>query len=797
MIKTKKQMLIVIMSFVLIILLGTTTYAFFNYTKTGLDNTLRVGRINFISRQEQTISLTNAFPIDPDEEGIMDDDTKVGTLEIEIEGDTDYSDGVEYLISTTNTNVYTNEGNTVPISIDVTVDGLGTSNDNYFTARNSKNANIYKRLTGDVITGNQMLLVGYIKPNTTPGTAEGVNGSVTIKAYLDENRIAITDTYNPNGVTNNMATTSEWVNGRTVITTAEWRAMKTTGLSFQIKVEANAGIWVDEPFYEVMKRNAVVDNINSDYVNNTTPGIDFSKSSGNTNGKGLYTLSSTVNDAYPVMYYRGDVVNNNVLFANYCWQIVRTTDTGGIKMIYNGFPDTVVNGTETTHNCGGTRSIEGGLLSTISLKTTSGFYFADDYEVASVNGNVVSYKLKAGENGIEFFTITDNNAASNLPTIAANYPYTCRSASADATCTIIYKVMEYTSGTYVHYHSSMTNTFLGYSSYNVPANSLSDVGYMYNQRYEAINQTSTSGAYFGSNIEYGDFDNNGTNEYRLLNNGENTIVSGKDSYHHYSCDITSPNGVCAKIRYYFLDNYYIELENGEDIYDAIYKMTGNGTDEIKARPINQNYNLNVNDSVAKIFLENWFEENLTNVSNNSSTDYRKKIEDTTYCNDRRFKTSSEITGSSLYLSSFENSGWNPNGGNYTYNIAFSYADRWKNDWYSNHKLDLKCYNKTNQFRVDNTFAKLKYPIGLLTGDETVLLGISGSTSPITYLYNSSTYIFDPGLFMGHAALFNISANSSSLSSVNSTFSIRPVISLKEGTGISGGTGLPTDPYIIK
>ena len=195
MIKTKKQMLIVIMSFVLIILLGTTTYAFFNYTKTGLDNTLRVGRINFISRQEQTISLTNAFPIDPDEEGIMDDDTKVGTLEIEIEGDTDYSDGVEYLISTTNTNVYTNEGNTVPISIDVTVDGLGTSNDNYFTARNSKNANIYKRLTGDVITGNQMLLVGYIKPNTTPGTAEGVNGSVTIKAYLDENRIAITDTY--------------------------------------------------------------------------------------------------------------------------------------------------------------------------------------------------------------------------------------------------------------------------------------------------------------------------------------------------------------------------------------------------------------------------------------------------------------------------------------------------------------------------------------------------------------------------------------------------------------------------
>ena len=41
----------------------------------------------------------------------------------------------------------------------------------------------------------------------------------------------------------------------------------------------------------------------------------------------------------PVYYYRGDVNNNNVKFANYCWKIVRTTSAGGIKMIYNGLPD--------------------------------------------------------------------------------------------------------------------------------------------------------------------------------------------------------------------------------------------------------------------------------------------------------------------------------------------------------------------------------------------------------------------------------------------------------------------------
>ena len=32
---------------------------------------------------------------------------------------------------------------------------------------------------------------------------------------------------------------------------------------------------------------------------------------------------------------------NNVIFANYCWQILRTTDTGGVKLIYNG---TIKNG---------------------------------------------------------------------------------------------------------------------------------------------------------------------------------------------------------------------------------------------------------------------------------------------------------------------------------------------------------------------------------------------------------------------------------------------------------------------
>ncbi len=50
----------------------------------------------------------------------------------------------------------------------------------------------------------------------------------------------------------------------------------------------------------------------------------------------LYSESDASTYANPVYYFNGAVTNNNVLFGGFCWKIVRTTETGGIKMIYNG-----------------------------------------------------------------------------------------------------------------------------------------------------------------------------------------------------------------------------------------------------------------------------------------------------------------------------------------------------------------------------------------------------------------------------------------------------------------------------
>ena len=50
-------------------------------------------------------------------------------------------------------------------------------------------------------------------------------------------------------------------------------------------------------------------------------------------------MGNTASDSFPILYYRGDINNNYIIYGNYCWQIIRTTSTGGIKIMYAGIPD--------------------------------------------------------------------------------------------------------------------------------------------------------------------------------------------------------------------------------------------------------------------------------------------------------------------------------------------------------------------------------------------------------------------------------------------------------------------------
>ena len=87
--------------------------------------------------------------------------------------------------------------------------------------------------------------------------------------------------------------------------------------------------------YDEIEKQAVMDNIKSTYVTSEN-GIDFAHTSSLTNGKGVYIDHTSVNEDNKIMYYRGNIDNNFVVFKNYCWQILRTTTDGKIKLLYAG-----------------------------------------------------------------------------------------------------------------------------------------------------------------------------------------------------------------------------------------------------------------------------------------------------------------------------------------------------------------------------------------------------------------------------------------------------------------------------
>ena len=253
MIKNKKQSMIVIGAFIFILMLFTTTYAFFNYTRTGTANNIKTGKIYFNADQgNNTVTLSDLFPISvAQNETVTASTPGVGSLKLHITGDTEYTEGIEYLIEAVE--VTGNGQTTLPISIDISYaptvaeqgqdpNVIGTADNDYFINRGG-NTSRYKLLSNGSISEGEDILVGYIAPGAT-----GIDGELTILAYLNADNIAITDTYDEDEPETDLnGTTTDWINGRVVFTTEEWNALQATGVSFKIKATANEVTWVEAP----------------------------------------------------------------------------------------------------------------------------------------------------------------------------------------------------------------------------------------------------------------------------------------------------------------------------------------------------------------------------------------------------------------------------------------------------------------------------------------------------------------------------------------------------------------------
>ena len=165
---------------------------------------------------------------------------------------------------------------------------------------------------------------------------------------------------------------------------------------------------------------------------------------------GLYTGEGADTYANPVYYYKGNVENNNVLFAGFCWKIVRTTETGGVKIVYNGVQkDGSCNNTGTDSQIG---------TSKFNEKFTSPAYVGYMYNKDKVY--IDSYKSMSSQSNIVFgnsfsyngsYTLTDTMTvatwSSGYNTINNNH-YTCMTTG--TTCTSLYYVY-YTDSSSAYY----------------------------------------------------------------------------------------------------------------------------------------------------------------------------------------------------------------------------------------------------------------------------------------------------------------------------------------------------------
>ena len=179
--------------------------------------------------------------------------------------------------------------------------------------------------------------------------------------------------------------------------------------------------------------------------------IDFSNISSDTNGKGVYIRSGTENDDNPIYYYRGDVDNNNLIFAGFCWKIVRTTETGGTKLIYNG----LASDSGTCNNTGDDSMIGTSAFNTnYNSPAYVGYMYGTPYLTFTKNmdndtniyyyGNDVTY-----QNGT--YTLVDTKSSSNWSSIynggLNNNHYTCMGS---ITCSKVYYIY-YTDSSNMYY----------------------------------------------------------------------------------------------------------------------------------------------------------------------------------------------------------------------------------------------------------------------------------------------------------------------------------------------------------
>ncbi|MGN1379826.1 MAG: hypothetical protein ACI4XR_05525 [Bacilli bacterium] len=494
----------------------------------------------------------------------------------------------------------------------------------------------------------------------------------------------------------------------------------------------------------------------------------------------LYDGDGSDTYANPVYYYNGAVEDNNVLFAGFCWKIVRTTDTGGVKLVYNGTQKTVIETTpieesqylNVSNDANYPYTFDSTNKTWTSTNQTDSTTGTIIFTVAETGDYVISYTVSSEEGCDEVIFYLDDNAIGtysgevsgtiNLEGLTTSnvikVEYTKDSSVSSGSDNVVFYIGKPTGNSYLTCNNTDTDSQIGTSKFNSRYTSPAYVGYMYNTvySYSSKDMSSQSNIVFGNSFTYADgsYTLTDTMTVETWSDGYNTINNN-----HYTCFTTGTT--CSSLYYVYYTTssyaYYITLTGGKSVNDALNEM-------LYADDVNKT------DSTMKTYIENWYENNMTT--------YTSYLEDTTFCNDR----------STLSLG-----GWNPNGGSTTSSSSYLQFKNYSTNY------SLVCANETDQFKVENAKAPLKYPVGLLTAPEVWLAYKDASSS--TYYLNTGQYYWlgSPSDFINNNAVGRSVSSSGSMSYVNvfSSVGARPSVSLKPGTGYASGDGSYTSPYLIE
>ena len=197
----------------------------------------------------------------------------------------------------------------------------------------------------------------------------------------------------------------------------------------------------------------------------------------------------------------------------------------------------------------------------------------------------------------------------------------------------------------------------------------------------------------------------------------------------------------------------------------------------------ENNRLNTNDSTIKTYIDNWYKNNLT-----AYTKYLSK--DAVYCNDRNLASE--------------------HGYSTTDSFRYYSLERIR----TNKQPTYNCINMRDAFSVNNTSAKLDYPVGLMTIDELSYAGGETGeplTAPYIWYYTnangessyaSATFwsLSPSGWFSsGSYVWFVLGSGSPGILGEGGIFyslAVRPSVSLLSCNLISRRNGSPENPYVV-